>query len=258
MKIKSIINEIEKYCPINLAIDHDKDRIGLQVGDINSECKGIVICLDFTKDILQKAIENDCNLIITHHPFIYYPMQKVDYTFGHSRLLADAIINGVTVYSTHTNMDRSEVGINRKLIEMFDGEYVKQELEEECIFKATCKEISLCDFAKKISSVLDDKSVKVIGNLNKKISSFAICGGGGGSADDIELAMSLGVDAYISGDFKHSSYLFAKENDFACVEFSHYSSEIIVEKLFYEIVKKLNIKTIIGKNECPYKLVEEL
>lgn len=258
MKIGDVILEIEKYCPKDLAIDHDKERIGLQVGDVEKECKGIVLCLDFTKDILDTAIKNNCNFVITHHPFIYYAMQNVDFKFGHSRLLGEAIINGITIYSAHTNMDRSEVGINRKLIEMFGGEYEKTNLEEECIFKASIKETTLKDLAKNIADILNDKSIKVVGDLNKKISSFAICGGGGGSQDDIELAMSLGVDVYISGDFKHSSYLYANENDFAAIEFSHYSSEIIVEKLFYEIVKKLNIKTIIGNNACPYKLVEDL
>jgi len=258
MKIIDVINEIEKHCPRELAIEHDAIRIGLQLGDSNFECTGIVTCLDVTDAILEKAISEKCNLVLSHHPFIYYPIQKLDFAFGHNRLIAKAIMNGIAIYSAHTNMDKAEEGINRKLIELFDGQYEQSSLEEECIFVAKVKDISLKELAKKISNKLEDKSVKVVGDLSKRISKIAICSGGGGNVDDIELARSCGADVYISGDFAHHSYMYAKENNFALIEYSHFNSEIIVEKLFNEILRKLNIKTISGNDDCPYMLVEEL
>ena len=66
-------------------------------------------------------------------------------------------------------------------------------------------------------------------------------------------------DVYISGDFAHHDYLFALENEFAVIEYSHYSSEIIVEDLFEKILSVLDgLKIVKAQEKRPFRTMEEL
>lgn len=257
MKIRRITDEIEKYAKPELATEHDRPRIGLQVGWLDAECTGVVVCLDATLEVLEKAVENSCNLVVAHHPLIYHPLQKIDMEDGHSRIIIYALKHGLTVYSAHTNMDKSELGINRELIDMLDADYESN--TEDCLFFARCDAITLRALTKKISEKLDDKSVKYIGDGNKIVEKLCICSGGGGSAEDIKAAMAGGADVYISGDFAHHDYLYALENEFAVIEYSHYSSEIIVEDLFEKILSVLDgLKIVKAQEKRPFRTMEEL
>ena len=257
MKIRRITDEIEKYAKPELATEHDRPRIGLQVGWLDAECTGVVVCLDATLEVLEKAVENGCNLVVAHHPLIYHPLQKIDMEDGRSRIIIYALKHGLTVYSAHTNMDKSELGINRELIDMLDADYESN--TEDCLFFARCDAITLRALTKKISEKLDDKSVKYIGDGNKIVEKLCICSGGGGSAEDIKAAMAGGADVYISGDFAHHDYLFALENEFAVIEYSHYSSEIIVEDLFEKILSVLDgLKIVKAQEKRPFRTMEEL
>ena len=259
MKIRRITDEIEKYAKPELAIEQDRPRIGLQVGWLDAECTGVVVCLDATLEVLEKAVQEGCNLVIAHHPLIYHPLQKIDMEDGHSRVVIYALKNGITIYSAHTNMDSCELGINRELIDIFEADFSAQSKEDSCLFFATLEPITLRALTKRISEKLSDDSVKYVGNGNKIISKFCICSGGGGGAEEIAVAMRGGADVYISGDFAHHDYLFALENEFALIEYSHFASEIIVEDLFEKILSALDgLKVVKANEKRPFRTMEEL
>ena len=259
MKIRRITDEIEKYAKPEFATENDRPRIGLQVGWLDAECTGVVVCLDATLEVLEKAVSEGCNLVVSHHPLIFHPLQKIDMEDGHSRVIIYALKHGITVYSAHTNMDCAELGINRELIDMFDADFCEQSKEDSCLFFARLEPITLRALTKRISEVLGDKSAKYVGDGNKIISKFCICSGGGGSASEIAVAMKGGADCYISGDFTHHDYIYAQENEFPIIEYSHYSSEIIVEDLFEKILSVLDgLKIVKAKEQRPFRTMEEL
>ena len=256
MKIRRITEEIEKYAKPDLATEHDRERIGLQVGWLDAECTGVVVCLDATLDVLEQAVKNHCNLVISHHPLVYHPVQKIDMEDGHSRVLIYALKNGITIWSAHTNMDCAELGINRELIDMFDADYSSN---DGCLFFARRDAITLRAFTKKIAEVLDDNSVRYVGDGNKIVEKFCVCSGGGGSVEDIAEAMKGGADVYISGDFAHHAYLFALENEFPLIEYSHFSSEKVVKDLFEKILSAIDGLRIVKATENrPFRTLEEL
>ena len=259
MKIRRITDEIEKYAKPELAQESDRPRIGLQVGWLDAECTGVVVCLDATLDVLEQAVKEGCNLVVAHHPLIYHKMQKVDMEDGHARIVIYALKHGITIYSAHTNMDSAELGINRELIDMLDADFAEQSKEDSCLFFARLEPMTLRALTKRVSEVLNDRSVKYVGDGNKIISKFCICSGGGGGSDEIAVAMRGGADCYISGDFSHHDYLFALENEFAVIEYSHYSSEIVVKDLFEKILSVLDgLKIVKATEKCPFKTMEEL
>ena len=259
MKIRRITDEIEKYAKPELATEHDRPRIGIQVGWLDAECTGVVVCLDATLDVLEQAVKEGCNLVVAHHPLVYHPLQKIDMEDGHSRVVIYALKNGITIYSAHTNMDACELGINRELIDMFDADFKEQSKEDNCLFFARVEPITLRALTKKIGEKLGDNSVRYAGDGNKIISTFCICSGGGGGADEIAVAMRGGADVYISGDFAHHDYLFALENEFAIIEYSHFDSEKVVKDLFEKILSDIEgLKIVKATEKRPFRTMEEL
>lgn len=249
MKIKQILDTIEQFAPKELA--EAWDNPGLMIGSAQDECKGVIIALDLTKDVVKQAIQNDCNLILTHHPFFFAPVKSIDFEESKGQVVRDVIKNDLNVYSAHTNLDECEGGLCMTLASLLGG----KNLQGNGVgVLCEVEETSLKEFAKKVANTLGDFSVKYVGADDKKISKMlCICGGGAG--DSAYQNAKEVADVFVTGDFKHHLYVESENDDFPIVEFSHYHSEIIVQNLFEKIIAPLGVKTIKAKQNCPFKTV---
>jgi len=114
MIVNDVIKYLEGWAPKE--ISWQKDNPGLQIGQINNNLKNIFLCLELTKDALDEAVEKKCNLIFTHHPFIFQPLKKLDFANDkNSQLIQTVIKNDITLYSAHTNLDFTKNGVSFKL-----------------------------------------------------------------------------------------------------------------------------------------------
>ena len=68
MNGKEIIKYLEEWAPKGIA--WDRDNVGLQVGNPEIKIKNIMLSLDLSDNVIENAIEEQCNLIITHHPIL--------------------------------------------------------------------------------------------------------------------------------------------------------------------------------------------
>lgn len=116
MRIKDIIQTIEQLAPIPLQEDYDNS--GVQVGDINQEAKGALLCIDVTENVVEEAISLGCNLIIAHHPLVFRALKKIIGQNYIERSLIKAIKNDIVIYAAHTNLDNAMGGVNYRLAEM--------------------------------------------------------------------------------------------------------------------------------------------
>ena len=123
LKIKDILNEIERHAPLNLQEDYD--NAGIQVGDVNQQAIGALLCLDVTEDIIDEAINAGFNLIISHHPLAFKPFKSLTGKNYVERCMIKACKNDIVIYSAHTNIDNAVGGVNYKLAEMFGLEDVR-------------------------------------------------------------------------------------------------------------------------------------
>ncbi|MDR1722895.1 MAG: Nif3-like dinuclear metal center hexameric protein [Tannerella sp.] len=117
IRIKDILNEIERIAPLSL--QEDFDNAGVQVGDIGQQATGALVCLDVTEDVVNEAIDAGFNLIISHHPLAFKPFKSLTGRTYVERCLMTAIKNDIVIYAAHTNLDNAEGGVNYKLAEMF-------------------------------------------------------------------------------------------------------------------------------------------
>lgn len=113
MQIKDILAEIEKFAP--LSYQEGYDNCGVQVGDAMQEATGALLTLDVTEAILEEAINNNCNLVIAHHPLIFSGLKSITGKNYVERVVLKAIKNDIVIYAAHTNLDNVQQGVNRKI-----------------------------------------------------------------------------------------------------------------------------------------------
>ncbi|WP_026464177.1 Nif3-like dinuclear metal center hexameric protein [Adhaeribacter aquaticus] len=115
IKIKEITSFLQQLAP--LAYQESYDNSGLQTGDPEWNVTGVLATLDCTLAVLNEALENDCNLIVAHHPVIFRPLKQLTGRNEVEQVIIKAIQNNLAIYACHTNLDNVLPGVNAKIAE---------------------------------------------------------------------------------------------------------------------------------------------
>ena len=116
MIIKEVTDLLEELAPLEHA--EDFDNVGLLVGDYSDEVTGILVTLDTLESVVEEAIDKKCNLIISFHPIIFSGIKKLTGKNYVERTVIKAIRNNISIYSMHTALDNSFLGVNAKICEV--------------------------------------------------------------------------------------------------------------------------------------------
>lgn len=114
MQCNEVIKYIEGWAPKEIA--WGKDNIGLQVGKGSKQIKNIMLSLELNEQVLKQAVNKNCNFIITHHPLIFKPLNRINTEQDPvAKSVASLIKNDITLYSAHTNLDFTNNGVSHIL-----------------------------------------------------------------------------------------------------------------------------------------------
>ena len=256
MKAYEIMNHLEKYFPLNLQMDFD--CCGLQIGSREKEVKKVYIALNADNETLQACIENNCQMLITHHPFLLEKIKNLDTSLHQGKFISTAMKHDIVVYSLHTCLDRGQNGIsmNDWLIQKLGVHDVACYDHYEVGKKAILNEaINGKDFIEKVKDIFHIEHLKYSKNTNKMIHTIAICGGS--AADDLEILADQ-VDCYITGDTKYRHAKYAIDHDCLLIDSGHHLEVIIEEKLpeLYP-VGLLHGTYIVCENEDGFYLIDQ-
>lgn len=116
MLISDIISTLEKYA--HPALQEDYDNSGVQVGNIDIECSGALLCVDVKPEIVEEAINRNCNLIISHHPLLFKGIKRLTGSTHIEKSIIKAISAGITIYSCHTSLDNATYGVSWQMGKM--------------------------------------------------------------------------------------------------------------------------------------------
>ncbi|MTI66827.1 MAG: Nif3-like dinuclear metal center hexameric protein, partial [Firmicutes bacterium] len=75
MKVKDIVDIMDKLAPKELI--EDWDNTGFQLGNPEREVEKILLALDITKQTIDYAINEDIDMIITHHSLFFIPVKSI-------------------------------------------------------------------------------------------------------------------------------------------------------------------------------------
>ncbi len=235
MKVYEIANLIENVAPLTLA--EEWDNVGLLIGDKSCEISGVVVCLDLTNGAIDYCINNNCNMIITHHPAIFEPLKKITYCDYIGNLVAKCIKNNINVYSAHTNMDMSEEGINfeiGKLLGVQANRFLSDGLGIYGEYNGDLDKLLL-----NLQEITKESWPKIYiakDGKNHKKQNIAFISGSGGRIDEVvKRVKELNIATFISSEFKHNIIIELLAQDVNVIQIGHFESEII----FVEIIFKL-------------------
>ena len=110
MKIHQITQILEAWAPLHYA--EDFDNVGLLVGNPNDEASGIVVTHDCLEEVVDEAIDKDCNLIVCFHPILFKGIKKFTGNSHVVRAVRKAIKNDVAIYAVHTALDNQAYGVS--------------------------------------------------------------------------------------------------------------------------------------------------
>ncbi|WP_457611992.1 Nif3-like dinuclear metal center hexameric protein [Methanocaldococcus sp.] len=234
MIAKEVIEIIENLAPKELAIEWD--NVGLQIGDINKEVKKLGIALDPSLKVLERAVENGIDFLLTHHPLFFKPIKNIDGLM--LKKLSLIVKNDIVVYSAHTNLDVAF--LNDALANLYKLKDVDTFLDSGLgrigIFEGTFEE-----FLKITKEKLTNNIVVVKNNNIEENFKVAVLSGKGLTEDLIKLAYDKEVDLYLSGDLTHHPKILAEELGITLIDATHYYTEVYGLK---EFIKSISLDFI--------------
>ena len=205
------------------------DNSGSQI-EFKENTDSVVLAMDVTDKVIDKALEMDAKLIISHHPMFFSGSKNII----EGTYLGDNIIklikNNISVFSYHTSMDVADDGVNDTLFEKLDLKnksiLTYEEEKSMGLIGEFERELTLTDLDKFLKEKLQVGKIKYYGREDRNIKKVAILGGSG--SDFISQAKEAGVDAYITSDIKYHDGQRAYEDDLILIDVGHFYSERII------------------------------
>jgi dinuclear metal center protein, YbgI family len=219
----SIVKNIEDFAPPELAESWDCSGWAVNVKSKDEVFK-VMVCLTVTDDIVNQARTQNCDMIISHHPLFFVPLNWRD----------------INIYSAHTNLDKTGGGTTDTLISTLGLKIT----DASDFLRYSDTNISIEEFLKLLSKV--SPNLRYVNN--KKISyikRIAFCAGSG--SEFIQEAYENGADALVTGDLKFHTAL---ESPIAVFDIGHFESEILI----LDVIKNLLscVEIIFAKEKSPF------
>ena len=193
------------------------------------EVNKVMLALTITDDVVAQARKKKCDMIISHHPLFYVPLEYRD----------------IDMYCAHTNLDKAKGGTTDTLIDELRLDVKFFETEEFVRYLEFKKEITLDNLLKHVKRL--SKNARYVNN-NKKtyIKNVAVCSGSG--SEFIKDAEEKGFDAFITGDLKYHT---AVDSNIIVIDMGHFESERPVLKTLKNKLQE-NVEIIYAKEKSPF------
>lgn len=244
MKISEIIDTIEAFAPANY--QESWDNTGLQVGDRNAECSGVMICVDVTPDVVDEAISRGCNMIVSHHPLLFHGLKTITGATPVEKCVMRAIAAGISIYSSHTAVDNTPGGVSHVMAQKLN---VNVDAVLDPLASQPGGQVGtgvVGNLTEPLTpSQLIDRVKKAFGSpiarctnpelAPENITRIAMCGGSGGSL--INAAIDAGAQAYITSDTRYHDFV-DHRNSILIIDIGHFESEQCTKDIFYRIISQ--------------------
>lgn len=259
MKNRDVIEAILDYHP-KFPVDYCGCD-DYKSGNPEDECKGIVVALVPTINVIRKAIEVGANLIIVHEPTFYTSQDQAGWfeSFDNSTFEEkDALLkeHGITIWRDHDHMhahtpDQIFTGVV-KCLEWDKEYYVNDKTGSFAHYVCTIAPTKLIDVCKYVSEKMGINGCKYLGNPDQVVSKIALIGHlypmGDGPEYSVNVIKELeehGVDVIMPGetiDWTVASYIrdsvqLGKNKGMICV--GHFNIEELGMKYFAGHIEEL-------------------
>ncbi len=242
MKLREVYERIDALYPKKISDDyvaayggHDNSGILLDGGH---EIAGALFSLDLSQGAIAAAKAKGFNLIVTHHPAIFFPVSSLRYDDALGARILGCAEAGIGIVSMHLNLDCAEGGIDESLARALGG---KGDLAPEekvegggygRIFDVP--EQTFSQFSQNAMAALGTSRAFLYGEGSDPVRRAASFCGAGVDSGALRRAKAGGADVVVSADWKHNFLCDAQELGLKAVQLTHYASENFGFKKIYE------------------------
>ena len=215
-----LVQKIENFAP--LETQEKWDASGWIVDKNEKEVNKILFALTISKDVFQQAIKQSCDMIISHHPLFFVPLEY----------------RKINMYCAHTNLDRAKGGTSDLILKELGFEGFGEDFVRVVSLE---KPITINELKTKLLKI--SPKLRYINNNNiKEIKTIGVCAGSGSEFNNNDF------DAFITGDVKFHTAL---DSQNVLFDIGHFESEIFAPKLLKEITE-VEEKGIIANEKSPF------
>jgi len=238
MKLSEIYSFLNSLSPFEL--QEAWDNSGLIVGDMDAEIEKVYLSLEPTMEVLAGLDEG--SLLLTHHPLIFSPLKKLDFSDVTAKALRLAVQKNISIIAMHTNYDKTHLN------EYFATQILGfKEIKKDGFLVYVVGDFRFDELAELVKNRVGLETLNCVekeGNISK----IAIVTGSGAS-----FLSKIDADCLITGDVKYHDAIYAKEKNMALIDVTHYASEAVFVDSMNENLKILPIKVIISNSKNPLK-----
>ena len=234
VKTKDILELLDAIAPFDIA--EDWDNSGLQAGNLNWEVKKVMIGLDVSMSLMNAAIEDNCDLVLTHHPLMIHPEKSIDFNKMPGSAIEIAARQKISIISVHTNLDKANDGLNDYFAKKVGIQVTKTFFEDAMTGIGRIghleSQASLKQVVHQVKEKLNLGHLRVTGDMDMPVTTIALCTGSGGSL--LDAFLNSDADVYITGDMKYHEARRVEEYSKGLIDVGHFGSEHIAIDLLFD------------------------
>ncbi len=247
MQCRELIKRLDELAPRAYACEWDNP--GFLAGREEKEIKKVFVALDATDEVVEQAIREGADMLLTHHPLIFKPLKQVNNRNFISRRIVELIQADICCFAMHTNFDiapgcmadlaAERLGLNPEEPLEVTGEAFGKAVGVGKI--GSLKEpIGVEALARKVKDVFGLPFVTVYGleQVTEPVSRVAISPGAGGSM--VGYGIEKKAQVLVTGDIGHHDGIDAAANHMAVIDAGHYGLEHIFIPFMAEYVKRIS------------------
>lgn len=232
--VREIYQYLDGLAPFSLQMDFD--NAGFLVGRGDRTVDKILVSLDITEEVVSEAVELGCQLIVSHHPVIFFPAKSVTDTTPDGRILLSLVEHNIAAICAHTNLDVVSGGVNDALAQrlgLTNIEQLKQDGVDSSgrpygigrVGNTAGVPMYAPAFAAFVKETLGANGVRFV-DARRPVRRVAV--GGGACSDMMKDAIALGCDTFVTADVKYNGFLDAKALGLNLIDAGHYPTEQVV------------------------------
>lgn len=221
------------------------DNSGVQVGDTSQEFKNALIAVDITEEIIEEAIEHNCNLIVTHHPALFHATKQITPEHYVFRAIMLAIKQDIVIYASHTALDNDDNGVNQywakrmglqnpRPLQPTPG-FSDNPLIGSGVIGELPQSVTLTELISSMKSFQPITHIAHSKVLKQEVKSIAYCGGSGSFL--LQAAKDAGADIFITGEAKYNDYYDAQDL-VTLMTIGHFESEELTKDILYNVLSE--------------------